>query len=163
MHEIYRIGNGIDVHALIQDRDLIIGGIKIDHILGSDGHSDGDVLTHSIIDAILGSINKGDLGDHFPSSDKQFKGICSLDLLEGVYEKHIKSKWNIVNIDSTIILQTPILKPYITSMKNKIASILSISSSQLSIKATTTDYLGFIGKEKGIAAITMCMLCKDND
>ena len=158
-----RVGNGVDVHPLVKGKQLILGGEHIKHDYGCDGHSDGDVLTHSIIDAILGSLNKGDLGDHFPSSDEQLKGANSLDLLKIVYEKHIQSQWDIINIDSTIILQTPILKPYIKSMKNQICSILSINNAQLSIKATTTDYLGFIGKEEGIIALAICMLCQEND
>ena len=157
----YRIGNGIDVHALVKNRDLIIGGIKIDHHLGSDGHSDGDALIHSIMDAILGAINKGDIGDHFPSSDNSLKGINSLELLNILYNKYIQSQWDIINIDSTIILQNPPIKPYVESMIDKITSILSIEASQLTIKATTTDHLGFIGKAEGIAAFTVCMLCKE--
>ena len=159
-YKSFRIGNGIDVHALVQNRDLVIGGIKIDHDLGSDGHSDGDVLIHSIMDAILGAINKGDIGDHFPSSDNSFKGANSLELLRTLYNKYLKSQWDIVNIDSTIVLQNPPIKPYVESMINKITSVLSIEASQLTIKATTTDHLGFIGKEEGIAAFTVCMLCK---
>ena len=160
MKEAYRIGNGIDIHPLVQDRDLVVGGIKIDHHLGSDGHSDGDVLTHSIIDAILGAINKGDIGDHFSSSDETLKGANSIDFLKIIYNKYLKSKWCIINIDSTIILQSPPIKPYVESMTNKITSVLCIQASQLTIKATTTDHLGFIGQGKGIAALTACMLCK---
>ena len=115
-----RIGNGIDVHPLVEGRKLILGGVAISHDFGCDGHSDGDVLTHSIIDSILGALNVGDIGDHFPSSDEQLKGISSITLLEEIYKKYFSSKWQIANIDSTIILQSPIIKPYIEQMKKNI-------------------------------------------
>ena len=110
----FKIGNGVDVHPLTKGRPLILGGVNIDHDYGCDGHSDGDVLVHSIIDSILGALGKGDLGDHFPSSDSKLKDANSLKLLNQIYNNYIQeSQWNIVNIDSTIILQHPTIKPYI--------------------------------------------------
>ena len=164
----YRIGNGIDVHPLIKGRKLILGGVHIEYQLGCDGHSDGDVLTHSIIDAILGALGKGDIGDYFPSSDEKFKGVSSIKLLDHIYNEFFKeftieneSVWNIANIDSTIILQEPIIKSYIQGMKEQLSTSLFLNNN-ISIKATTTDYLGFIGAGKGIAAITNCLLTKKN-
>ena len=164
----YRIGNGVDIHPLIKERKLILGGIYIPHDLGCDGHSDGDVLTHSIIDAILGALGKGDIGDYFPSTDQKFKGISSIQLLDNIYSEFFqdsdeenKSIWNIVNIDSTIILQQPIIKLYIKGMKEQLSTSLFLNNN-ISIKATTTDHLGFIGAGKGIAAITNCLLAKKN-
>ena len=108
MKNILRIGSGIDVHPLVSGRQLILGGIDINHNFGCDGHSDGDVLTHSIIDAILGALNKGDIGDHFSSSDKNYQGASSLNFLDIIYSKYLNNKWEIINIDSTILLQSPI-------------------------------------------------------
>lgn len=153
----YRVGNGVDVHPLVEGRKLIIGGAHIPHDYGCDGHSDGDVLVHSIIDALLGALSKGDIGDFFPSSDQQWKGANSLDLLKTIYLNHLEN-WGIGNIDSTIILQAPILKPFIHQMKENIQT--SMITDHISIKATTTDHLGFIGQKKGIAVITTCLLRK---
>jgi 2-C-methyl-D-erythritol 2,4-cyclodiphosphate synthase len=115
-----RIGNGVDVHPLVKGRKLILGGMHIKHDYGCDGHSDGDVLVHSIIDALLGALDKGDIGDHFPSSDNRFKHADSMPLLNDVYQQFIRQSWDIANIDSTIILQEPIVKPYIEQMKKNI-------------------------------------------
>ena len=153
----YRVGNGVDVHPLSEGRKLILGGVHIPHDYGCDGHSDGDVLVHSIIDALLGALSKGDIGDFFPSSDQQWRGANSLDLLKTIYAKHF-ANWDISNIDSTIILQTPTIKPYIQKMQENIQTVLT--TDDISIKATTTDYLGFIGQKKGIAVISTCLLRK---
>tara|TARA_Y100000588_G_scaffold378236_1_gene458430 strand:- start:839 stop:1324 length:486 start_codon:yes stop_codon:yes gene_type:complete len=158
----YRIGNGVDVHPLLKGRKLILGGVNIDHELGCDGHSDGDVVLHSIIDAILGALGKGDLGDHFPSSDSKWEGANSIDLLNHICSTYLQNDWSIVNIDCTIILQSPIIKPYIKQMKNNIHNLGFTIPNSLSIKATTTDYLGFIGNNKGVAAITTCLISRDN-
>ena len=155
----YRIGNGVDVHPLKKDRKLILGGVDLHHTLGCDGHSDGDVLIHSIIDAILGALNKGDIGSHFPSSNSVYKNISSLTLLNDVVEQY---NFSIINIDSTVILQKPIIQPHITKMKDVIKKIFKNDDLSLSIKATTTDNLGFIGKQKGVAAITTCLLIKND-
>ena len=153
----YRVGNGVDVHPLTEGRKLILGGVHIPHDYGCDGHSDGDALVHSIIDALLGALSKGDIGDFFPSSDQQWRGANSLDLLKTIYAKHFVN-WDISNIDSTIILQTPTIKPYIKKMQENIQTVLT--TDHISIKATTTDYLGFIGQKKGIAVISTCLLRK---
>ena len=150
-----RVGNGVDIHPLIKGKKLILGGIHIKHHSGCDGHSDGDVLVHSVIDAILGAMDKGDIGDHFPSSDNKYKNADSQDLLDEIIIKMSNGRWEVVNIDSTIILQSPIVKPYIKEMKTTFPCGWSIS-----IKATTTDHLGFIGEQKGIAVITTCLLEK---
>ena len=152
----YLIGNGVDVHPLVKGRKLILGGVHIPHDYGCDGHSDGDVLVHSIIDALLGALGKGDIGDYFPSSDEQYKNANSLDLLDKIINKYFdKGVWEVVNIDSTIILQSPTIKSYIKAMLTNFPC-----GWPMSIKATTTDSLGFIGEKKGIAVITTCLLEK---
>ena len=150
-----RVGNGVDVHPLVKGKKLILGGVHIKHHSGCDGHSDGDALIHSVIDAILGAMDKGDIGDYFPSSDNKYKNADSQDLLDEIIIKMREGQWEVVNIDSTIILQSPIIKPYIKEMKTTFPCEWPIS-----IKATTTDHLGFIGKQKGIAVITTCLLEK---
>ena len=150
-----RVGNGVDVHPLVKGKKLILGGVHIKHHSGCDGHSDGDVLIHSMIDAILGAMDKGDIGDYFPSSDNKYKDADSQDLLDEIIIKMRDEQWDVVNIDSTIILQSPIVKPYIKEIKTSFPRGWPIS-----IKATTTDHLGFIGAEKGIAVITTCLLEK---
>ena len=155
---IIRIGNGIDVHRLEEGIPLIIGGISIPHAKGSKGHSDGDVLFHSIVDAILGALSLGDIGLHFPSSDAKWKNANSQIFLEYAYKMLLEKKYKIENIDSTIILQKPALSPYIKEIKNNTKSILSLNIEQVSIKATTTDKLGFLGNGQGIAAITSVLL-----
>ena len=149
----FRIGNGVDVHPLVDGRKLILGGIHIEHNSGCDGHSDGDVLVHSIMDSILGAMNKGDIGEFFPSSDDRYKDADSLELLDEIILLMKKDSWKVINIDATIILQTPKLKPYIKNMKDNFPPDWN-----LSIKATTTDHLGFIGEKKGLAVVTTCLL-----
>jgi len=156
----YRIGNGVDVHPLVKGRKLILGGVDLNYRFGCDGHSDGDVLVHSIIDAILGALNKGNIGSHFPSSDNFYKDISSLKLLSDIADKY---NFSIINIDSTIILQEPIIQPYVSDMKKNILLALfkkTSPDSDISIKATTTDKLGFIGNKEGIATITTCLITK---
>ena len=150
-----RIGNGVDIHPLVSGRKLILGGVHINHHSGCDGHSDGDVLVHSIMDSILGAMDKGDIGDYFPSSDDQFKNADSIELLSKILLIMNKEHWSIINIDATIILQSPQLKPYIKAIKSNLNLDCDIS-----IKATTTDNLGFIGKNQGVAVITTCLLEK---
>ena len=149
----FRIGNGVDVHPLVDGRKLILGGIHIEHNSGCEGHSDGDVLVHSIMDSLLGAMNKGDIGEFFPSSDDRYKDADSLALLDEIILLMKKDNWKVINIDATIILQTPKLKPYIKNMKDNFPSDWN-----LSIKATTTDHLGFIGEKKGLAVVTTCLL-----
>ena len=149
----FRIGNGVDVHPLVDGRKLILGGIHIEHNSGCEGHSDGDVLVHSIMDSLLGAMNKGDIGEFFPSSDDRYKDADSLALLDEIILLMKKDSWKVINIDATIILQTPKLKPYIKNMKDNFPPDWN-----LSIKATTTDHLGFIGEKKGLAVVTTCLL-----
>jgi|TARA_B100001540_G_C15651869_1_gene571460 2-C-methyl-D-erythritol 2,4-cyclodiphosphate synthase len=154
----YKIGQGYDVHQLKANLPLILGGVNIPHSKGILAHSDGDILIHSIIDAILGACNKGDIGSIFPNNDSS-KNMSGLLMLETIrHDLKIGLNIFISNIDATIILQTPKLLPYIESMKNNIAHSLEINPKFISIKATTTDYLGVIGQEKGIACLAVCLL-----
>ena len=149
----FRVGNGVDVHPLVSGRKLILGGIHIEHDSGCEGHSDGDVLVHSIMDSLLGAMNKGDIGTLFPSSDNRYKDADSLVLLDEIILLMKEESWTVINIDSTIVLQSPKIKPFINTMKDNFPS-----SWNLSIKATTTDHLGFIGEKKGLAVMTTCLL-----
>ena len=155
---MFRIGIGYDVHKLVSGYKLIIGGVDIPFEKGLKGHSDGDVLTHAICDAILGCLNLGDIGEHFPDTDERFNGISSLKLLGNVMEMMNKLEYKIVNIDSTIIAQRPKLLPYKDQMKCNISETLRINKDKVNVKATTTEGLGFEGKGEGIAAqaIALC-------
>ncbi len=156
---MYRIGEGYDVHKLVEGRDLILGGVKIPYEKGLLGHSDADVLLHAIMDSLLGACAMGDIGKHFPDSDMQFKNANSLELLKKV--KNIiseKSVTSICNVDSTIICQSPKLAPYIEEMRKNIAVALHIKESQVNVKATTEEGLGFTGEGKGIAARAIAMV-----
>ena len=149
---------GYDVHKLVEGRDLILGGVKIPHTLGLLGHSDADVLLHAIMDALLGAAALGDIGKHFPDTDPQYKGISSIKLLEHV-TKLIEEKGYIVeNIDATIIAQKPKMRPYIEEMEKNIATALHIDVSQINVKATTEEGLGFTGAEQGISSQAICAL-----
>ena len=153
-----RVGMGYDVHKLVEGRDLILGGVKIPHTLGLLGHSDADVLLHAIMDALLGAAALGDIGKHFPDTDPQYKGISSIKLLEHV-AKLIEEKGYIVeNIDATIIAQKPKMRPYIEEMEKNIAAALHIDVSQINVKASTEEGLGFTGTEEGISSQAICML-----
>jgi 2-C-methyl-D-erythritol 2,4-cyclodiphosphate synthase len=155
---MYRIGFGYDVHALVPDRELWLGGIKVPHTLGLLGHSDADVLIHAICDAMLGAANLKDIGYHFPDTSSNFKNIDSKILLKEC-DKLIKEKgYTIVNIDSTICAQKPKLKDYIDPMRECLAGVLEIDADCVSVKATTTEKLGFVGKEEGIAAQAVVLL-----
>jgi len=151
LQDIFRVGIGFDAHPLANGRELIIGGVTIPNDTGLQGHSDGDVLVHSIIDAILGASNLGDKGTHFPSTDDAYKNISSLILLEKTAILLANSDWRISNVDATILAQKPKLGAFIAEMREHISGTLSVSSDKVSIKATTTDYMGFIGREEGIA------------
>ncbi len=153
-----RVGMGYDVHKLVEGRDLILGGVKIPHTLGLLGHSDADVLLHAVMDALLGAAALGDIGKHFPDTDPQYKGISSIKLLEHV-TKLIEEKGYIVeNIDATIIAQKPKMRPYIEEMEKNIATALHIDVSQINVKATTEEGLGFTGAEQGISSQAICAL-----
>jgi 2-C-methyl-D-erythritol 2,4-cyclodiphosphate synthase len=153
-----RIGNGIDVHALVPDRDLILGGVLIPHSHGLLGHSDADVLTHAIMDALLGAAGLRDIGYHFPDTDNAYKDACSIDLLQKVHAKIQQAGFCIQNIDTTIVAQRPKLAPYLEKMQQTLANALQLDPGQISIKATTTEGLGFCGREEGIAAYAVCLL-----
>ncbi|NLP33933.1 MAG: 2-C-methyl-D-erythritol 2,4-cyclodiphosphate synthase [Clostridiales bacterium] len=153
-----RIGTGYDVHKLIEDRDLIIGGVKIPYERGLSGHSDADVLVHAIMDALLGAAALGDIGKHFPDTDPEFKGASSIELLKKV-KKMLEDKLYVIeNIDATIIAQKPKLASYLPEMIKTIANALDIEEDRINIKATTEEGLGFTGAELGIAANAVCLL-----
>lgn len=155
-----RIGHGYDVHQLGEDEDLILGGINIAYKKGLVGHSDADVLTHAIMDAILGALGQKDIGYHFPDTKTEYKGISSLKLLAEVKQLMEKDGYHLGNLDSTIIAQAPKLAPYIDQMVGKIANVLGVDTNQINIKATTTEKLGFAGRKEGIAVHAVVLLKK---
>ncbi len=155
-----RIGFGYDVHKLVEDRKLILGGIDIPFEKGLLGHSDADVLTHAIMDSILGALALGDIGKHFPDTDNKYKDISSIYLLSQVAKLMGENGYEICNIDATIVAQRPKLAPYIDRMRERIADTLSTSIDNINIKATTTEWLGFEGREEGISAYSVCLLKK---
>ena len=155
-----RIGFGIDFHQLVDDREFWLGGVKIPHHKGALGHSDADVLLHAICDAILGAACLGDIGVHFPDTDASFKNIDSKILLEKSFLLIKKSGYTIVNIDSTLCLQAPKIKDYVLQMQQTIANILSLQITDVSIKATTTEKMGFVGREEGLVAYATVLLQK---
>ena len=152
-----RVGFSYDVHQLVKGRKLILGGVTIPSEKGALGHSDADTLSHAIGDALLGSTALGDLGKHFPDSDEEFAGISSLLLLKQIGKRLSKEGYQISNIDSTVVLEKPKLLPHINEMRTNIADSLAISDSQVSVKATTSERMGFVGEEKGVAAYA-CVL-----
>ena len=155
-----RIGHGYDVHKLVEGRDLILGGVKIPHRLGLLGHSDADVLLHAISDALLGALALGDIGKHFPDTDPAYKGADSIVLLQHVMELIEAEGYTVGNIDATILAQQPKLRPHIDAMRGNIAKAVGADISQISVKATTEEHLGFTGREEGIAAHAVCLLVK---
>ncbi len=156
-----RVGLGYDVHNLVEDRDFIIGGVKIKHELGLMGHSDADVLVHAIMDAILGALGKRDIGYHFPDTDMEYKDISSLELLRRVKLLLDQESFRIGNIDSVVMAERPKLSPYIDEMRLNIARVLDLDPQFVNIKATTTEKLGFVGREEGIASEAIVLLLKD--
>ena len=153
-----KIGIGYDVHKLVENRPLILGGVEIPFDKGLLGHSDADVLTHAIMDALLGAAAMGDIGKHFPDSDEQYRNVSSIELLKQVDGKLKASGFRVVNIDSIIIAERPKLAPYIDEMRENIKEALGVDLSSINIKATTTEGLGFVGKGKGIAAQAVALL-----
>ena len=153
-----RIGHGYDVHKLVEDRDLIIGGVKIEHTLGLLGHSDADVLLHAVSDALLGAAGLGDIGKHFPDTDPQYKGADSLKLLEVVAQRVSEAGYRVSNIDVTMIAQRPKLRPHIEQMERNIAGAVGIDAGRVNVKATTEEKLGFTGEELGMACHAVCLL-----
>jgi 2-C-methyl-D-erythritol 2,4-cyclodiphosphate synthase len=158
----YRIGSGIDFHQLVSGRDLWIGGVKIPHTKGALGHSDADVLLHAICDAMLGALSLGDIGVHFPDTDATFKNIDSKILLAKTFDLIKDRGYTIVNIDSTLCLQEPKIKPYVLQMRQAIAAVLQIKEEDISIKATTTEKMGFAGREEGLVAYATILLFKES-
>ena len=158
----FRIGNGYDIHRLVEGRNLIIGGIKLQHPkgLGLDGHSDADVLTHSIMDALLGALSLGDIGKYFPPTDNKWKNADSLFLLSEVIELIRKEGWEVNNIDSVIVAERPKIKPHVESMKKNISEILQVGENLIGIKATTNEKLGVEGREEGISCHSVVLLKK---
>lgn len=153
-----RIGHGYDVHKLVPERKLIIGGVEIPHTLGLLGHSDADVLLHAVMDAILGALALGDIGKHFPDTDDKFRGISSIHLLTCVNKLLSDAGGSIVNLDTTLIIQKPKIAPYIDKMRENIAFALNCDKSRISVKATTEEHLGFTGREEGVSAHAVVLL-----
>lgn len=160
MRPTFRMGLGYDVHRLVPGRPLILGGVEIPFHLGLAGHSDADVLSHALGDALLGAVNLGDLGRHFPDSDPEFKGISSLRLLERIVSLVHQKGYAIENVDVTVVAQEPKLAPHIKKMQAALAKALNLSAGQISIKATTTEGLGFTGRQEGMVAQALALLVK---
>ncbi|MGQ4649395.1 2-C-methyl-D-erythritol 2,4-cyclodiphosphate synthase [Lyngbya aestuarii] len=157
-----RIGNGYDIHKLVTGRRLILGGVEIPHELGLLGHSDADVLTHAIMDAMLGALSLGDIGHYFPPSDPKWAGADSLVLLNQVNQLVQTNGWKIGNIDSVIVAERPKLKPHIKTMRDRLASTLELAPDQIGVKATTNEKLGPVGREEGIAAYAVALLVSNS-
>jgi 2-C-methyl-D-erythritol 2,4-cyclodiphosphate synthase len=157
---MYRIGQGIDFHQMVEGREFWLGGVLIPHSKGALGHSDADVLLHAICDAMLGALALGDIGKHFPDTDNSYKGIDSKILLEKTYSLINAKGYKLVNIDSTILLQAPKIMKYVPQMQSTIAGALALSIDDVSIKATTTEHMSFIGREEGIVATANVLLVK---
>jgi 2-C-methyl-D-erythritol 2,4-cyclodiphosphate synthase len=158
---MFRIGSGIDFHQLVEGRDFWLGGVKIPHTKGALGHSDADVLLHAICDALLGALALGDIGTHFPDTSNEFKNIDSKILLQRSFDL-IKAKgYIIVNVDTTLCLEKPKIKPYVPVMQQTIATILELTINDVSIKATTTETMGFVGREEGLVAYATVLLQKN--
>lgn len=158
---MFRIGHSYDIHQLAPDQELILGGIKIDSDLGTIAHSDGDVLVHVIIESIIGALALGDIGCLYPDTDQQYKDVCSLELLKDTIKRMEEKGYKINNIDCSIYLQTPKLRPYIEQMRNILKVIMHIDIDQINIKATRGEGIGFIGRKEGIAAEAVVLLTND--
>lgn len=158
-----KVGFGFDVHQLREGQPFLLGGVRIDHHAGAFGHSDADVLVHAICDAILGAANLEDIGHHFPNTDERWKGISSLVLLTECVKLLSAKGWNIGNVDAMLCLEAPKIKRYIPDMKNRIAQAAGISEEDISIKATTNETMGFIGREEGVVAYAVCLIERMSD
>ncbi len=156
----FRIGHGYDVHRLVRERRLIIGGVEIEYEFGLLGHSDADVLLHAVMDALIGAMALGDIGRHFPDSDEKYKGISSMALLSQVYQLLNENGYSVVNVDATVVLQKPKLLPYIDKMRENIAFALNVDVSSVNVKATTEEKLGFTGREEGVSAHAVALIEK---
>jgi 2-C-methyl-D-erythritol 2,4-cyclodiphosphate synthase len=156
----YRIGSGVDFHQLVKDRELWLGGIKIPHDKGALGHSDADVLLHAVCDALLGALCLGDIGVHFPDQDPAFRNIDSKILLQHVKDLVTREGYAVVNLDCTLCLESPKIKSYVPGMQETIARIIGVSAKDVSIKATTTEKMGFVGREEGLVAYATALVRK---
>jgi len=156
-----RCGIGYDIHRLAQNRELILGGVRIPYLLGLEGHSDADVLSHAIADALLGAISAGDIGTHFPDNEESIRGISSIEILKRVNQILAEQKTKVVNIDATVIAEAPKIAPYIPAMGAEIAKAIGISDTQVSIKATTNERLGPIGRGEGISVMAVATVEMD--
>ncbi len=150
-----RTGIGVDVHPLVEGRPLVLGGVTVPFERGLDGHSDGDVLVHAVIDAMLGGAGLGDIGTHFPSSDPKTEGIASSELLRRTVDTLADSGWQTLYVDATILAERPVLRPYMAQIKQSLAAFLRLDAGSVNVKATTSDRLGFIGRGEGIAALAV--------
>ncbi len=159
----FRIGSGIDFHRLEEGRELFIGGVKIPHYKGAVGHSDADVLLHAICDALLGALSLGDIGKHFPDTDARFKNIDSKILLAETMQLVRQRGYEVVNLDSTLCLERPKIAPHVPAMISVISSLLGVNEDEVSIKATTTETMGFAGREEGLVAYATVLLKKENE
>ncbi|MEM6288424.1 MAG: 2-C-methyl-D-erythritol 2,4-cyclodiphosphate synthase [Bacteroidota bacterium] len=157
-----RIGHGYDVHRLVEGRPLILGGVTVPSEVGLDGHSDADVLTHAIIDAILGAATLGDIGTLFPDTDPRWKGANSMDLLRLAHRQVTEAGYSVGNVDATVVLQRPKLRPHIDQMRTELARAMRVSSSRVSVKATTGEGMGFVGTGEGAAAHAICLLTRSS-
>jgi 2-C-methyl-D-erythritol 2,4-cyclodiphosphate synthase len=158
---LYRIGFGYDVHRLVKGRPLILGGIEIPYTFGLEGHSDADVLVHAIIDALIGALGMGDIGQHFPDTDPAYEGIASLSMLETVNGWIKRDGFRLNNLDATIVAESPKLYSHISSMRKRVAGTLEASVKQVNIKATTTEKMGFCGRKEGIESFAVVSLVSD--
>lgn len=156
-----RTGIGYDVHRLVAGRKLVLGGIEIPHTLGLEGHSDADVLSHAIADALLGAIGSGDIGHHFPNTDESIRGISSIDILHRVATLLVEEKAKLINVDATLIAEAPRIAPHIPAMRKRIAAALQINEKEIGIKATTNEGLGAIGRGEGIAAMAVAAVDRE--
>ncbi|TMB88634.1 MAG: 2-C-methyl-D-erythritol 2,4-cyclodiphosphate synthase [Chloroflexi bacterium] len=153
-----RVGSGFDAHSLRPGRNLILGGVRIDHPLGLDGHSDADVLTHAVIDALLGAAGLGDIGEHFPAGDPRYKGASSLDLLAAAVQAIKAAGYRVVNVDGTVIAEEPRLQPHLAAMREHLAKTLDVDAAAVNVKATSPEGLGALGREEGIAAQAVALI-----
>ncbi len=158
MHERYRVGHGFDAHRLVEGRPFLIGGVRIDHDRGPLGHSDADVLTHAICDALLGACALGDLGAHFPDTDEQWKDADSLRLLAACHELAVRHGWTIANVDATVVVQQPRLSPHVALMRDALADVLGLDVGKISVKAKTSEGMGYTGDGSGIAAYAVILV-----
>ena len=157
----FRTGIGVDVHPLVPGRALVLGGVTIPFDRGLDGHSDGDALVHAIIDACLGAVNAGDIGAHFPSTDPGYRGVRSTELLTETGRIIAARRWRLEYLDATILAECPTLRPHIGDMRAELASVLGLDPDSVSLKATTTDHLGFVGRQEGICCIAVVTISKE--